>query len=312
MNDYKEITSETDTIGGLLGTWWRKPPYVLRRGSYLRHRGQGARPAKIVADILSPKREPTEWERFYLEGLEPPLDVVPTGDEGEWYAPVEQPGLLGALLDVGQGHLKPTQFADRFGLLGYDQLVPSQNRCAGDPLDWFMAHTRTVHVIAQLILLLKKLRDKSPGARAALSKYEAKIPDGPYAMGSRVSTIPLRRMSFSGSPVKAAIGIVQYLLNENLGPTARRLRSIETGGLRSVFTFRALIDVIYWQLADQLGRGSIHRCKECGRIFTNPNTKADYCPPTRGKKISRCKSRWNVREFRKRQHRKEKQPRRKQ
>jgi hypothetical protein len=311
--DYEQ-TTEYNTRG-LLGTWYRNPPYVLKRGSYLRYREVDPSsalivrtPEKITTDILTPEREPTEWEYFELRGIPPPGGVIPTGGEGEWYAPAEEPGLLGAFLDVGGGRLNPTKFADKFGLLGYNQLVPNENKCAGDPLDWFMAHARTVHVIAELTNLLKKVQQRKI-APAKLADYESKIPDGPYALGATVALIPLQQKA--EKPVPVAIGTLQHLLNANLGSTARKLQMTEVGGLRNAFTFRALVEVVYWQLADQLVKGSIHQCKECQRIFMSRDPRAEFCPPDPGKKTSRCKSLWTVHRFREKQRNKKKQSRRK-
>ena len=300
MNDYIPITQESAAFGGLLGTWWRKPPYSVRRQVYEPYRGEGFATEKIEAEILSPDRKPTEWERFQLAGIEPPLDAVPTGKEGEWYAPVEEPELLNALLDVAQDKRKPEEFADRFGLLGYNRLVPSENRCGGDPLVWFLAQAQTVHTAARLIELLNEIRENHR-AQASLAEYlEEGIFVQPHALGGRVAIIPFPRTR--RNPVLVASGILRSLLNANLGQTGRRLDE----SLRAVFTFRSLIEVIYWQLADLMGKHSIHRCLDCGRIFTTSNVRIRFCPPTEGQKISPCKSKWNVREFRKK-----KRPRRK-
>jgi hypothetical protein len=193
-------------------------------------------------------------------------------------------------------------FADRFGLLGYNYIVPDKYRCSGgDPLDWFLAQALTALTITEIIRRLKDARDS--GKRGPVSTYlQKEITDGPYALGGQVTRIAFPHSP--ASPVLAANGILRYLFNANLGEAQRRLQST-AHGLRTVFTFRALVEVVYWQLADQLGKSSIHRCVECGRIFTHPNTKVRFCPPDAGKKISRCKARSNSREFR------EEKPRRK-
>ncbi len=316
-NDYVPITAEGGPIGGLVGMWWRKAPYAVRKREYAPFQAEGVRGQKVKADIVVPTRPLTDWEKFVLNGIDPPLDVVPTGDEGEWYAPMEEPSLLGALIDVGQGRLKPLEFANGFGLLGYDKLVPPANRCGGDPLDWFMAHARTVLTVAGLIRGLKQARDGGPHSLAWY--LQEKITKEPLVLGGRTPkemwfqlkarTTGARSERLPRRLVQNTIAIVRYLLNENLGITERRLQFTEQRGLRTVFAFRALIHAIYWQLADQLGQNSIHQCAGCGRIFIHSNVRARFCPPDAGKTISRCKSLWNVRAHRKRKRRKRKRVR---
>jgi hypothetical protein len=203
---------------------------------------------------------------------------------------------------VAQGKTKPVEFANRFGLLGYNYIVPRENSCkGGDPLNWFLAHAHTVYTIAELIERVKEARESDGGRRHLANYLREEITDGPYALGGWVTRV--RFQQSPTSPVLAANGVLRYLLNANLGETGRRLTAT---GLRTIFAFRALVQVIYWQLADQIGKSSIHRCAECGRIFTGANSRSRFCPPSGGKKISACKSRWNVREFRKK-----KRPRRK-
>lgn len=273
MKDYIPITSDADPAGGLLGTWWRQPPHEIRQATYAPYRGEGLKPVLTKGKVLAC-----------------------AGKRTEWYEPVSEPELLNALLDVAQGQLKPVAFADRFGLLGYNYIVPRENCCkGGDPLDWFMAHAFTVLTVSDLILCLKEARE-SPGGRQNLANYLKDLSDGPYARGGRVNRIRLRQY-LRTNPIPPAIGILRFLLNANFGDAGRGLQSTQHG-LRTIFTFRTLIQVVYWQLADQLGRSSIHRCVECGRIFSHSNVRSRFCLPTGGKKISACKSRWNVREFR--------------
>lgn len=286
MSDYTPITVEDASVAGaLIGTWWRQPPYEIRKGAYAPYRGEGSKPVSVKADVLAPD-----------------------GKQTLQYEPIDQPQLLGALLDVAQGKLKPVEFAERFGLLGYNYIVPDQYRCSGgDPLNWFLAQANTVLTITDIIRRLKEARDLHTQGRVA-TYLRKEITDGPYALGGRVANLKYILESFRksrGGPVLAANGILRYLFNANLGQAERRFQSTAQG-LRTVFTFRALVEDVYWQLADQLVDSSIHRCTECGRIFIHPNMKVRFCPPAAGKKISPCKARWNVREFRKKRSRRKK------
>jgi hypothetical protein len=274
VTDYIPITHQTPD-SALLGTWWRQPPHELGQTTYAPYRGEGVQLAKVQGEV-----------------------ITPTGKKAERYDPIEEPDLLNALLDVAQGKLKPVQFADRFGLLGYNYLVPLENRCKdGDPLHWFVAQARTIYTLAELI---RYVREAERGDRYLPDYLREDISNGPFALGGKV--VATRFRTATRSPTIAANGIIRYLINANLGTTGRVLQSSDRG-LRTIFTFQALVQVIYWQLADRIGKSSIHRCIECGRIFSHSNVRARFCPPQGGKKISACKSRWNVREFRGKQKR---------
>ena len=73
-------------------------------------------------------------------------------------------------------------------------------------------------------------------------------------------------------------------------------------GFRSDFRYQALIEVIYWHLADTLTGRRIRRCKAqgCGGLFAQTDPRQLYCPPpigVRGK--SRCAERERKRRQRK-------------
>jgi hypothetical protein len=272
MNDYIPITSNEAL--GLFSEWWRKHPYVIRKGTYTPYRGEGLKPVSTDTKVL-----------------------VPTGKRIQRYAPIQKTELLNALLDVAQERATPVEFANRFGLLGYNYEVPRENYCeGGDPLDWFAAQAHTVRTLAELIERLGEAKESTGGRRHLANYLKEELTTGPYALGGRVAEISFSRSATN--PVMEATGIARYLLNANLGEVGRRLMA---SGLRSIFTFRSLAQVLHWQLADQIGQSSIHRCAECGRIFIATNLRSRFCPPSGGKKISACKSRWNVRKFRKKQ-----------
>jgi hypothetical protein len=278
VNDYVTITNkETSWPSNPLGKWWKQAPHILRKETYAPYRGAGLHPTNIEDNV-----------------------VVPTGKRVEWYEPTEEEGLLEALFDVTQGLRKPIGFADQFGLLGYNYIVPEENQCkGGDPLRWFIAQAHNVYVMAILIEMVQRAKESQSGRRELAIYLKKELPHGPYAFGGHVVQCSYRG---DGNPILRALGILQQFLNANLGDTARRLHRVAGNSFRSVFTFKALIQVIYWKLADQIGGNSIRRCRECGRIFIARNSRLQFCPAEPPKTISPCKSRWNVREYRNRVH----------
>lgn len=277
MNNYASITTrDRSSPPNPLGRWWKQPPHILHKEIYAPYRGAGVLPSKINGDV-----------------------IYPDGKRVEWYEPTDREDLLESLFDVAQGLSKPTSFADQFGLLGYNYIVPEENQCkGGDPLEWFVAQAQTVYVMAILIGLLERAKESERGRKELATYLEKELPNGPYALGGHVVHCRYRG---SDNPIPRAMSILEQFLNTNLGETRRRLDRVAASDFRSVFTFRALIEVVYWKLADQIGGSSIRRCRECGRLFISRNSKLRFCAPEGPKTISPCKSRWNVRQYRKRQ-----------
>jgi hypothetical protein len=287
MTDYTPITEqiydsvaqgEEDERRLSFGEWWKQPPHAIRKVVYAPYRGEHLPSVRSSADAL-----------------------VPIGNREIRYTPTNQKGLLGAFLEVAQNRATPVSFVNRFGLLGYNFLVPEQNKCkeGGDPIPWFLAHARTVYVLASLTNLIKSIKERSE-ARKKLATYLAELPLGPYAQGGRVIKMDLSTRS--SKPLLSALGIIRTLTNPNLGDTGYRIQWTARG-LNNFFSFQALIQVIYWQLAHEFDSRLIIRCCECGRIFVSHNPRTQFCLPEGAKKISPCKSKWNTRNTRRRQRR---------
>jgi hypothetical protein len=233
--------------------------------------------------------------------------IVAKRKELREYLPGDCAGeILSSLLDLAQGRLKPTNFADRFGFMGYDEMVPRANWCPdGEPLYWLVAHARTLFVSFKLINLASKA-SRGQGARSGRKKlveFIRELPDGPYAARGSVWETPGLGKTFSSphsarQPLKAANIILRKLLNPNITGIGHNLIGQGTE-LRSVFIFKAPIEVAYWYLTSLIGKSTLYKCKECGRVFMH-GRPVEFCLPEENKTISKCKTRFNMRERRKR------------
>lgn len=216
--------------------------------------------------------------------------LVGTGKRWEWVEPSDDPKIWNALLKVAEGR-KPEKFADQYGLLGYNHLVPLgigvRSKYQGDPIHWFEAQARTVYEMTILVEYRNEAA-KSGRARKELETYLRKFPRGPYARGREVHEYWISRGS--QDPVQQAGRILEFFLNPNLEGTNRQLQLTEAGP-RNVFTFSALVQTIYWQLTDQIAKCHVRWCRECKGVFVPKNPKGRFCS-------SRCKVKWHVRKFR--------------
>lgn len=247
------------------------------------------------------------------------------------YNPFAEYELPTQLARIATGELSPEEFAGRFGLLGYDRLLrPTQiaralagdvsvtelskqlsrddaKRKGGDPVEWILAHSRTVGLCLDLIgafeggdnyLIVETVETVARGGQAAR---------GPYAWGLIVAGLPDK---FTKHTLKihpqghAAIarGWLSNFITDNIAGIRRRLQEDAYGSrLASYFGFGAMIQTVYWQLADTIERGGIRRCRSCQRFFLARDKRQQYCPPFPGATRSRCSSRLNVGNFRMRQ-----------
>ena len=239
---------------------------------------------------------------------------------GRAYSPAADPSLPGELARLHRGEIKILEFVSLFGLLGYAHIFPRKKRVkidvpvddplggdpgkkrekvdvevddflGGDPVIWVMEHAHIVSVLLELIGLMEE-RDIY-----GLSETLKELPAEPFWMASSWEKKDLLR-----DPLNSARQIAEILINRNISGISRQL----SGGVlgfpsRSCFEFRAMIEVVYWQLADKLERGGVRRCKDCGHFFVSRDKRQWYCPAPNGLKRSRCASRSNVRAHRERQ-----------
>ncbi len=286
--DYKAITTnDAEPRSDLRGTWHVRAPYVIERRKYQRVRWEDVHMTGVGHKNFRGLKSSAKFADV----------IVAKGKQYSDYAPGEvAKELLQALLDLAQGKLSPIKLANRFGYMGYNATVPYQNRCDGEPLDWLFAHANTLFVASRLVDLVNKARHSESG-RKKLDEYMRNLPEGPYVIkeGYRVSVPAL---GGSGkNAVIAANNVLQYLLNPNIGHVGRYLFG-ESVELKSIFVFRAPIDVTYWYLASLIGKQTLRECKQCHRVFIEERRGVKYCLPEPGKKISKCKSLFNVRKSR--------------
>jgi hypothetical protein len=72
---------------------------------------------------------------------------------------------------------------------------------------------------------------------------------------------------------------------------------------RSYWRFNAMIETVYWHLADIVDGGKVKRCEDCHGIFIQEDKRQRFCPPTYNpnppkRRHSRCGTRKRVTELR--------------
>ncbi len=86
------------------------------------------------------------------------------------------------------------------------------------------------------------------------------------------------------------------VINNNLKTVLPKL-DLEQGGPQLRFTFSALVEVAYWQLANAYVGGWLKRCEACGGLFLQTDQRQQFCPKGL-RRESLCASRDRLRRFR--------------
>lgn len=216
-------------------------------------------------------------------------------------------------------------FVEDFGVLGQVALggkraVVQVDRASGDPypaeaddLAWLLDHAHQVHLLMSLAAalrgriddkrlhrLLRNVRGVNEGFLAPRRIATVRDPWWTSMNADRwwrkLGTDFDAAIEDAGGPVSAAKCAFSMLLTPNLADVPLVIDP-ESG--RPAFQFRALIQAVYWMLADRWGIGRRpKRCKEDGALFFADDGRERFCPPPPGVKESRCGRRWRMRRLR--------------
>ena len=217
------------------------------------------------------------------------------------------------------------KFYEAFGLLGETTLFGARGVIfsrrhevrAGDSVAWALRHARNIRLILsldrergvaldRLMAALAEGRGERPlrglgrseDATAVRHQPSLQIPT---CIDRRQSVLKINlgeeyeRTRASGPGLRLlALRVIGELLNPNLASVPRTFDP-DTGEAR--FRFTALIQAVYWQLADRLGHHKVRRCP-CGGLFFQSDPRQRYCPPLLGRKDSQCAQRFRRRRVR--------------
>jgi hypothetical protein len=226
------------------------------------------------------------------------------------YEPIRRGELATELAKLTRGNEAAViRFAERYGQLGYDQIVGSDEAQGGDPVDWFWRHAETIRICLELTELLQEdlLEKVEPYLRSLSSPEEERqrlqlLPSSlliKFAAKGRTDTMEIAYRE------KGAVALARLvrrdLINPNLEGIHRRLQG-HGKTERSFFQFSALIEAAYWQLADIVegGRltGRVIRCKDCKALFSQRRRGQKFCQAPLGRDESPCAVRARVRKKR--------------
>jgi hypothetical protein len=218
------------------------------------------------------------------------------------------------------------RFVRRFGALGYQKLAirefsrdPESELSKGliahgEQVNWIIGHANTLKICMEIGLRLEQGEDSISEYFRTLLKpvpYDETKPEISMVWGPGKTT-PLFLMANMDSFVptlSAGLGVIgEKMINRrsNLINYARTVRKVivnlniadihpempETQDVDTIrFRFRALIQMVYWSLAQDLCSDDPRphkRCPYCQSVFIQGSRKQRFCPPYRGQRESSC------------------------
>lgn len=227
----------------------------------------------------------------------------PTGAVREWYWPATHRQLPADIATLREGDTKRAlHFARRWGLLGYQWLIPTEpgsTQVIGDHLPWTWAHARGIRLVLELYDALRQGGEET--IAWALEQVPGVVRDSSEGTVSFVAGEAniIQDFHFYGwrdDPVGTAWLLIRDLVNCNLG-TLRYQIDLEGGALLETLVYPSLVAMAYWHVVQIVrGAGVLARCQECHQFFVQADRRQRYCPPPpreglRGKAGSACGSR---------------------
>jgi hypothetical protein len=178
----------------------------------------------------------------------------------------------------------------------------------GDRLTWSLLHAENIDGCLWLAGTLRDAEKPGPNTKTASAKlrklFEHWGGAQPAVRNHLIATVAppwFETITVECPPSQASIGQVAEAAQEFLA----RLMTPNLAGVQRTykwksgrFEFRALIQLIYWRLADMAGSSSLRQCEECSTYFFCGDARQRFCPPPAGIRESRCAKRQRMRQWR--------------
>lgn len=269
------------------------------------------------------------WEgyRLHTDGW-----IYPARVGRDWYDPGQEEGLPSELARVNQAWKRrrpgastgiaedivtrsALDFLRQFGFLGLTHLQGEPRKvdldgvtqfADGDLFAWVLGHAENVDLCLSLAgALLNGARERLAHVLQYLEETRPQLfPGLPLRIPTLTEHYHVLDMPTLYPPgahlEEKAQALLRACLAPNLGnvervylPEAGRKAMPKIG--RTGFRFHALIQLIYWQLADWINGERLRECRECHMYFFAHDGRQQFCPPPQGIKESRCARRFHMR-----------------
>jgi hypothetical protein len=193
------------------------------------------------------------------------------------------------------GHLGQTQLGHAHPAVEVDGMRKVATHA--DQLGWVVLHARSVDLVMTLLHALSSGNDRV--LRRVLTDLRA------AGTKSGGSTLARRRTPTTSPPWNVALELppaservrqaARDVLAQILDPNLEGVRRETKHGRGPVFTFKALVQLIYWRIADGFETKTPVRQCMCGAQFFVDHDSQRFCPAPPGVGESRCGRRYRMR-----------------
>ena len=209
------------------------------------------------------------------------------------YMPMAHPELPFRLAHV-MDDKTAREFVIKYGTLGYSRVAPHEEKVGGDPLWFFLGHARQVRT---LLALARGLQDRPGDLRKTLLQYmtwerpERDNEDAPtFRFLDRREWQTIHYVGEGGDSLEMCLGdrdqvegtatdILKTVISPNVQSITPKLDSTEQSGLRVMFGWQILLDVVYWHLLNIVSNSKpLAQCLECGAYFQQARPHQRFCP----------------------------------
>jgi hypothetical protein len=197
------------------------------------------------------------------------------------------------------------RFLKQFGTLGQVELqeplgmrrVEREGNvffASGDHIGWFLDHAQHVRTCLALIAALNasefsEERERGRKVLRYIEETRPRILSGPLLIPTLQKTLHQVDHTTLWKPGDLEDDKARVLLREFLVPNLGMVeRGYDPKTGRTVFKFKVLLQLIYWQLADWIDGGRLRQCAECQTPFRAADGRQRFCPPPYGVNESRC------------------------
>jgi len=241
--------------------------------------------------------------------------IIRVGEVIRNYFPVNTPNLPNIIARID--HTRENEimnFIKKYGIFGRANLLPFYDENKNElyreeTLEWVQVHIMTVTFVLELMQSVQNSdEDKAMNIINKMSEI------GPLKNGNYIK-VGIRGQYdnyyhvMSGSALNAAKLSIESIINMNIENIKRKGSytpkppfPMEFGDtFKSNYSYKSLIEIVYWQLADIAEGGSLKRCEYCNTPFLNTDERQRFCPhdPT-FEKESRCATAYRQKMYRER------------
>lgn len=258
-----------------------------------------------VEEFLSSQEKgfPIVWKVSTAYHIQNGILIRESGPPKKVYAPIthlELPSEISKLQMGDEAGL--LNFVHTYGELGYVGFTDRKNKKRkGDPISWIWNHAQTIRLCLELINALKNKDEQLINTVLSSKKYQGKWPElikiakGPF----QIELMVWLGQRAKGGLINQTEKLLFSIINGNIEKLHPKLVSEEERP-QLPFTFSALVEVAYWQLANTYVGGWLRRCEACGALFQQTDQRQQFCPKGL-RQESLCASRDRLKRFRENQ-----------